>query len=60
MTNKYIIIFRKLRNNCKNRFKYDSEYYSRCSYNRMKNTYKFNKCSEKSCPILKSCEKESI
>lgn len=59
MAKGYIIIFRKLRNNCKNRFKYDCEYYYRCSYCRLKNIYTaFNKCTEKLCPILKSCEPE--
>lgn len=50
----YIITYNKLYNHCKNRFKYDHEYYHRCSYGRIKNMYRFNKCSEKLCPILKS------
>lgn len=57
MGKEYIITFGKLRTHCNKKHGCDYNCHNYCSFNTFKNTYKRNKCSEKLCPILKSCEK---
>ncbi len=62
MAKGYIITFVKLKRNCNKRHECDYGHFHTCSYNYTKNTYKYEqykKCTEKLCPVLKTCEPES-